>query len=311
MPRQPSGSWFFPAMTCTRTAPVARPRRLRSTRRRYAVWPWLAQVGQDRAGFYTYTWLENLLGADIHNANMIHPEWQHLVVGDAWRLVPPDYLFGVGQGAVTPVLRVEPGHALVLQMWGAYVLEPIDAHTTRLLVRSYAEPAGPAARLLTTMVMDPIVFTMGRPMLLGLKARAEGRAEAPGALMAVAQLGWAAAGIVVAALFMGQRRPVLAGAAGRGGAASNAGSPRSPGRARAFLAVGITALGFLAFGRSWWGFSLVIGAVVLLTLLLAPDAYIALGLAFALLLLASVGVMAAAHAGTLSGASRRVAATTR
>src|SRR5512146_2880750 len=24
------------------------------------IWQWLAQVGQDRAGFYTYTWLENL-----------------------------------------------------------------------------------------------------------------------------------------------------------------------------------------------------------------------------------------------------------
>jgi hypothetical protein len=26
------------------------------------VWPWLAQIGQDRAGFYSYEWLENLAG---------------------------------------------------------------------------------------------------------------------------------------------------------------------------------------------------------------------------------------------------------
>jgi len=46
------------------------------------VWQWLVQVGQNRAGFYSYTWLANLIGADIHNADEIHPEWQNLGVGD-------------------------------------------------------------------------------------------------------------------------------------------------------------------------------------------------------------------------------------
>jgi hypothetical protein len=41
------------------------------------VWPWIVQMGQDRAGFYSNSWLENLTGADIHNADSIHPEWQH------------------------------------------------------------------------------------------------------------------------------------------------------------------------------------------------------------------------------------------
>ena len=54
------------------------------------IWQWLAQVGQDRAGFYSYTWLENLMGVDIHNADEIHPEWQQLEVGDGWRIVPAD-----------------------------------------------------------------------------------------------------------------------------------------------------------------------------------------------------------------------------
>ena len=276
------------------------------------VWQWLVQIGQDRAGFYTYTWLENLTGVDIHNADTLHPEWQHLAVGDAWRLAPPGYLFGLGKGATTPVLLVEPGHALVLQMWGAYVIEPIDAQTSRLLVRGYAEPAGPVARLMTTMVMDPIVFTMGRPMLLGLKARAEGRPEAPPALMAVVHLGWAVAGIVVAALFVSQRRrwswlalPVVAALP-----ALLAAHDLQAGLA-AFLAVGISTLGFLSFGRNWWGAFLVIGSIVLLTLLLAPDAYIALGLAFIVLFAVFAGATAVARAGTLDSASRRVAATTR
>ena len=35
------------------------------------VWPWVAQLGQNRGGFYTYDWLENLVGCDIHTSNVI------------------------------------------------------------------------------------------------------------------------------------------------------------------------------------------------------------------------------------------------
>ena len=42
------------------------------------VWPWIAQLGQGRGGFYSYDWLENLVAhIDIHNADQIVPEWQH------------------------------------------------------------------------------------------------------------------------------------------------------------------------------------------------------------------------------------------
>ena len=252
------------------------------------VWQWLAQVGQDRGGFYTYTWLENLVGADIHNADEIHPEWQELAVGDEWRLVSADYLGGVGKDAASSVLISDPGRALVLEMWGAHVITPITEDSSRLIVRGQSGPAN----LATTMLMDPLVFTMERRMLLGLKARAEGRPDAPPALMAIAQLGWAAAGIAVAGLFLSQRRrrywlllPVVAALP-----ALLMGHDLQAALA-AFLAVGITVLGFLIYGRAWWGPLLVIGSVVMLTLLLAPDAYIAIGLAFAVILLAALGLM--------------------
>jgi hypothetical protein len=123
--------------------------------------------------------------------------------------------------------------------------------------------------------------------------------------MAIAQLGWAATGITVAGLFVrGRRRrywlvlPVVAALP----ALLTIGDLQAG--LAAFLAVGITLLGFLIFGQSWWGSFLVIASVVLLTLLLAPDAYIALGLAFALLLLAAVGAMVAARSSTLGGAPR-------
>ena len=48
-----------------------------------AVWPWLAQLGQDRAGFYSYDWLERAIGAEIHNVREIRPEWQTRQAGDS------------------------------------------------------------------------------------------------------------------------------------------------------------------------------------------------------------------------------------
>ena len=71
-----------------------------------AVWPWIAQLGQGRGGFYSYDRLENLLGFDIHSAARVVPDWQKPEVGDEVRLAPT-----VGLTAVI----VEPGRALVLQ----------------------------------------------------------------------------------------------------------------------------------------------------------------------------------------------------
>jgi hypothetical protein len=48
-------------------------------------------MGQDRAGFYTYEWLENrVLRLDIHNADRIVPEWQNVQVGDRLWFYPAD-----------------------------------------------------------------------------------------------------------------------------------------------------------------------------------------------------------------------------
>ncbi|MBI3691872.1 MAG: hypothetical protein HY239_14800, partial [Mycolicibacterium aromaticivorans] len=46
------------------------------------VWPWLVQIGENRGGFYSYDVLERLVGTRIHNADVVHPEWQQLQVAD-------------------------------------------------------------------------------------------------------------------------------------------------------------------------------------------------------------------------------------
>jgi hypothetical protein len=69
------------------------------------VWPWLVQMGQRRGGFYSYQSLENLVGCDIHNANRIIPEFQHLEAGNNILLHPK---------VPFPVALVESGRAIVL-----------------------------------------------------------------------------------------------------------------------------------------------------------------------------------------------------
>jgi hypothetical protein len=76
----------------------------------------------------------------------------------------------------------------------------------------------------------------------------------------------------------------------------------------AFLVAGITVLGFLIYGRRWWGPLLVIASVVVLTLLLAPDAYLAISCAFDVLLLVALGATIAARSGARGGAVPRAEA---
>ncbi|RPI49674.1 MAG: hypothetical protein EHM56_12020, partial [Chloroflexi bacterium] len=103
------------------------------------VWRWLVQIGQGRGGLFSYDWLENLVGSDIHTVHEIRPELQHLAPGDEIRMGPEGYPF-------FRVVSVEPGRALVLQAadpktgtpapasW-SFVLVPQGGGRTRLIAR--------------------------------------------------------------------------------------------------------------------------------------------------------------------------------
>ena len=148
-----------------------------------SVWPWLAQLGQDRGGFYSYDGLERLFGDDIHNADRIHPEWQTIQRGDLVRAVQPDYLSGrLGRDVGWRVVEVVPRRALVLQGWGAFVVRPIDSVTTRLYIRirGDGEPRVLSAALgmFGLLLFEPAHFIMERRMLIGIRARAERSVQA-------------------------------------------------------------------------------------------------------------------------------------
>ena len=132
------------------------------------IWPWLAQIGQDRGGFYSYEWLENLAGCRMRNASEVHPEWQRREIGEKVLLHPA---LGLA------VARFDPGRALVLEGWGAFVLEPLDGDRTRLLARGHA-PKNLPERLYNLLLMELPHFIMERKMLLGIKARGEGAVRA-------------------------------------------------------------------------------------------------------------------------------------
>ena len=143
------------------------------------VWPWLAQIGQDRGGFYSLSSLENLIGADIHNADRIVPEWQERRAGDLVPAVPPDWFGGrLGRDIGWRVTEVVPGRALVLQGWGAFVLDSVSATTTRMHIRTRGEGRPIVGGFLMgpfgLLVFEPAHFIMQRAMLRGIRARAEG-----------------------------------------------------------------------------------------------------------------------------------------
>ncbi|MDB4907422.1 MAG: hypothetical protein JWO05_2206 [Gemmatimonadetes bacterium] len=152
-----------------------------------SVWPWLAQLGQPRAGFYSFEVLERAAGVHIHNADRVHPEWQSIERGDLLRAVQPGYLHGIIDG--TPGWRVSevvPGRAVVLDGWGAFVLVPTDSVTTRFLIRTRGNADPTLVSLLiapaSLFVLEPAHFIMQREMMRGLRDRAERRATAPAAI---------------------------------------------------------------------------------------------------------------------------------
>ena len=150
-----------------------------------SVWPWLAQLGQDRGGFYSYDWLERLLGDQIRNADRIHMEWQSISTGDLVRATQPGYLGGRFGDLGWRVIEVVPERALVLANWGAFVVQPVDSVTSRLLVRTRGSGTpsmlGVAFGPLNVFVFEPAHFIMQRGMLRGIRDRAERAMERGGA----------------------------------------------------------------------------------------------------------------------------------
>ena len=140
------------------------------------IWQWLVQMGQGRGGFYSFELLENLIGCDIHNADRIMPEFQHLTIGDSIKLHP--------EAPGIPVVLVDSAKAIVLggsdesqlnaSSW-SFLLQGLDVSNSRLIARfrsSYSPTLGNV--LLQRIFVQPTSLFMQKRMLIGIKQRAEG-----------------------------------------------------------------------------------------------------------------------------------------
>jgi hypothetical protein len=144
------------------------------------VWPWLVQMGVDRAGLYSLLWVENgLFRLGVKNADRIHPEWQHLKVDDIIAFMPEGYPGGRRGPVVT---EFSPGRALVLCMgndpttcpgtW-QFVLNGEWNGTTRLLLRSRSSANRSFLARLSDLILEPGYAVMSVAMLRGIRERAE------------------------------------------------------------------------------------------------------------------------------------------
>lgn len=147
------------------------------------VWPYVAQIGQGKAGFYSYQWLENLAGCEIQNAGRAHEEWIHPRVGDEIKLHPKApglRIAAMKEGewlvARSPEREGDPGgdgpEAAV--SWLFY-LERLGEDRTRFISRYRVRHGGSWKSELAfgRAVAEPVGFVMDRRMLLGVKERAE------------------------------------------------------------------------------------------------------------------------------------------
>ena len=138
------------------------------------VWPWLAQMGFGRAGWYSWDLIDNL---GRRSATELHPEWTVRRAGDPVPGGPIQF--------DTPI--VEPPHRLVIAVdrhrlagWTIRFALSYRLRTTaagcRLTAVATGRIDGPLGRLFASYLLGPGDAFMVRKQLRGIRARSDGDA---------------------------------------------------------------------------------------------------------------------------------------
>ncbi len=146
-----------------------------------AVWPWLLQMGQDKAGFYGLDGLKSLAGLRHYGEDRVDPEWQQLAVGDLVRVAPKGWM-GLTDGVTLTVAGIVPETYIVLTtgagedsrlnvVW-SFHLQPHWEDRVRLLTRARIALRHPG-EVFAMELARPIVAFGTRGLLLGIKHRVE------------------------------------------------------------------------------------------------------------------------------------------
>jgi hypothetical protein len=157
------------------------------------VWPWLVQMGCDRAGWYSWDRLDN---GGAPSAAHINPEWQRIAVGDRLASTPSG-------SAWFEVAAIDPERFLALRasfdlrgrpfdphgprpgsytdsVW-CFLLRELPGARTRLIVSGYASASPRLAQAIANFVFwEPVHWVMQTRQFANLKRRAEGDAAAQG-----------------------------------------------------------------------------------------------------------------------------------
>lgn len=147
-----------------------------------AVWPWIAQIGRDRAGLYGSGPVEKLTGLGVSGnpdgADRIHPEWQKLTPGSTVRIAPMGWM-GLRHGLTLQVEQVVDGNTLVLRgtrpgfpwetVWSLHLL-PRWEDRCRFLVRTRTRLRHPGEALAVELA-GPMIALITRGVLTGIKRR--------------------------------------------------------------------------------------------------------------------------------------------
>ena len=138
------------------------------------IWPWLVQMGYDRAGFYGYDLIENVGSkTGIHSLESIAPTLEHPKTGD---VLPISAIASLVFGSIQPDRNLiwrsaadPPDESLT---WALY---PVDENHTRLISRIRLRYHWTDRRLVLDLFTEFADHIAVPKILLGIKDRVEGR----------------------------------------------------------------------------------------------------------------------------------------
>jgi uncharacterized protein YndB with AHSA1/START domain len=150
------------------------------------VWPWLVQMGCDRAGWYSWDRLDN---GGTASAERVHPEWQQIKVGDrmaskpdgsTWfevAAVEPERFLGLRASFDVSGRPFDPAgprpRAFSDSLW-AFLLEEQPGNRTRLVVSGYGAARPRAAQaILDVLFWEPSHWIMQTRQFANLRRRTE------------------------------------------------------------------------------------------------------------------------------------------
>jgi hypothetical protein len=151
------------------------------------IWPWLLQLGQERGGFYSYTWLENLFAADMHNIYALRSDLQQpRNVGDTIWMANKNRYWGKGHQVIAQLIPNKSfvmvgdedyeslrGGKKAMGSWSIYLYQENQNSTWLIARSSTSKNTGIFNKILSYFTFEVPHFIMEQKMLRTMRDLAE------------------------------------------------------------------------------------------------------------------------------------------